>query len=349
MLGYYRISIPRFAQLAKPLHDLTKIGAPWEWGPHQMESFRLLKQALNDAQALTRPDFAKPFILDTDYSKLGIGATLSQLDTEDSQMDAEGGATGSPVKMTWEDSGSDQDLRSVESSADELERLSLLPRKLFSEESETLGMEEELTFRDWAAEDNPMVLTILAGEVIGEPTAQTQAPITPPAETLIEEESTRRPSGEEDEMVEQLTRDLDRHLGWDAQQILEAATREGAAELEEPEGFDADVLQVLKRRRNFERNGGLNTPLAESTLVERVAITILTSCPTADPEEVLKEAKKAILNMRQDCRENVIAAVRENLRARCESESSEGIAADTDAISAAQLEAFSLEDLSLKR
>ena len=270
----------------------------------------------------------------------------------DSQMDTEGGATGSPVKMTWEgasNDGGDRDSHSAESSADEQEKPPLQPRKLFAEESETLGINEEFTFGGWIAEDSPIILTILAAEPTEEQiTAQTQAPTMPPAEAPIEGGAfAQRPSGEEDEMVEQLTRDLDRHLGWDAQEILEAATREGTAEQEEPEGLDADVLQVLKRRRNFERNGGLSTPLAESTLVERVAITILTSCPAADPEEVLKEAKKAILNLRQDCRENVIAAVRENLRARCVGESSEGIAEDTDAISAAQLEAFSLEDLPL--
>ncbi|GAQ93044.1 putative retrotransposon protein [Klebsormidium nitens] len=38
MLGYNRIFVPRFAQLAKPLHDLTKIGVPFAWGPHQAVS-----------------------------------------------------------------------------------------------------------------------------------------------------------------------------------------------------------------------------------------------------------------------------------------------------------------------
>ncbi|GAQ91263.1 putative retrotransposon protein [Klebsormidium nitens] len=77
-----RIFIPRFAALAKPLHDLTKIGVPYIWGDDQERAFYLMKQALMDARALTRPDYTKPFLLDTDFSKLGIGATLSQLDDE---------------------------------------------------------------------------------------------------------------------------------------------------------------------------------------------------------------------------------------------------------------------------
>ncbi|GAQ93000.1 protein with retrovirus polyprotein and Retrovirus zinc finger-like domains [Klebsormidium nitens] len=76
-----------------------------------------------------------------------------------------------------------------------------------------------------------------------------------------------------------------------------------------------------------------------------MAITILTSCPNADPEEVLREAKKAILNMRQDCRENVIAAVRENLLSRGDQNPSEGIRDNSNEAGAAQMETFSQEHL----
>jgi hypothetical protein len=40
---------------------------------------KISMELLKDAQGLTRPDFNKPFLLDTDYSRIGIGATLSQV------------------------------------------------------------------------------------------------------------------------------------------------------------------------------------------------------------------------------------------------------------------------------
>ncbi|GAQ93473.1 hypothetical protein KFL_015570020, partial [Klebsormidium nitens] len=189
----------------------------------------------------------------------------------DSHMDLTQEDRGSPVKMTWEtvnDGASDWEDKSGEESASEREEVTFQPRKLFEEEEELLIMEEEITFQDWAAPEGLTILTILAGETTAlEPPERMQGLPEIPARARI--------VLEEEEMVEQLTRDLDRHLGLDAQQILEAATRKGEAELPEPDGFDAHVQQVLTRRRNFLRNGGVNTPLAESTLVERVAITIL--------------------------------------------------------------------------
>ncbi|GAQ93043.1 hypothetical protein KFL_012670030 [Klebsormidium nitens] len=126
----------------------------------------------------------------------------------------------------------------------------------------------------------------------------------------------------------------------------ETTALEPSEQMQGLSGIPARARTVLTRRRNFLRNGGVNTPLAESTLVERVAITILTSCPNADPEEVLREAKKAILNMRQDCRENVIAAVRENLLARGGLNPSEGIRDNSNEAGAAQMETSSLGHLS---
>jgi hypothetical protein len=50
-----------------------------KWGEHENLSIELLKDALCQTQRLTRPDFNKPSLLDTDYSRIGIGATLSQV------------------------------------------------------------------------------------------------------------------------------------------------------------------------------------------------------------------------------------------------------------------------------
>ncbi|GAQ91264.1 Ribonuclease H-like superfamily protein with retrovirus polyprotein domain [Klebsormidium nitens] len=182
--------------------------------------------------------------------------------------------------------------------------------------------------------------------------AQGSAHETPSADrfALLQTQAHEREttSTEEEEMIAMLTGNLDQHLGWDTQQILEGATRSTRADRmrKEPEGFDADVLQVLTRQRNFVRNGGYQTPLSQSTLVERVAITILTACPGVPPDEVLAEAKKAILNMREDYTENIISAVRDNLRNRSQPALSEGIEEGPAAETAASA-AFDLTNLPL--
>jgi hypothetical protein len=79
LAGYYRHFICDFAKIAKPLHGLTRGHATFTWGEHEKLSMELLKDALCQMQGLTRPDFNKPFLLDTDYSRIGIGATLSQV------------------------------------------------------------------------------------------------------------------------------------------------------------------------------------------------------------------------------------------------------------------------------
>jgi hypothetical protein len=79
LAGYYRHFIRDFAKIAKPLHSLTREQATFKWGEHEKLSMELLKDALCQTQGLTRPYFNKPFLLDTDYSRIGIGATLSQV------------------------------------------------------------------------------------------------------------------------------------------------------------------------------------------------------------------------------------------------------------------------------
>ena len=50
--------------------------------PVQQHTFETLKARLLQAHVLIHPDHTKPYMLDNDAADVGVGATLSQLDTE---------------------------------------------------------------------------------------------------------------------------------------------------------------------------------------------------------------------------------------------------------------------------
>ena len=76
--SYYRRFIPKFAELAKPLHKLTEKGQKFVWTNECNIAFEKLKSKMVESPILAHPDFSKPFILDTDASDQAIGAVLSQ-------------------------------------------------------------------------------------------------------------------------------------------------------------------------------------------------------------------------------------------------------------------------------
>ena len=82
MAGYYRKFVQNYSELARPLYDLTKKDASFIWTDDCQQSFQKLKDALVGDRVLAFPDFTKTFHLDTDASKTGIGACLSQYDDE---------------------------------------------------------------------------------------------------------------------------------------------------------------------------------------------------------------------------------------------------------------------------
>jgi len=63
MAGWYRRSINNFSSVTAPLTD----------------SFEQLKAALSNAPILENPDYSRPFLLQRDARKTGIGAVLAQL------------------------------------------------------------------------------------------------------------------------------------------------------------------------------------------------------------------------------------------------------------------------------
>ena len=66
MVGYYRSLIPNFAQIAEPLHFLTRKRTKWIWGDAQQEAFDSLKDSLTNSHVMAYPDVSKGYILYTD-------------------------------------------------------------------------------------------------------------------------------------------------------------------------------------------------------------------------------------------------------------------------------------------
>lgn len=86
LASYYRRFVPGFSTIAAPLSDLTKNNEPEKvkWTETTEIAFTTLKSWLVSDAVLMGPNYNKQFILQTDASDVGIGATLSQLDEEGS-------------------------------------------------------------------------------------------------------------------------------------------------------------------------------------------------------------------------------------------------------------------------
>ena len=84
LVGHYRHFIKGFTNIAAPLYDLTsrenkdKKSEHLDLPPEAREAFDHLKAVCLQAPILAFPDFNKPFLLETDASGKGLGAVLSQ-------------------------------------------------------------------------------------------------------------------------------------------------------------------------------------------------------------------------------------------------------------------------------
>ena len=91
LVGHYRWFIKGFTQIAQPLNEhLAGEGASREservsLSEEALEAFEALKQACMNSPVLAFTDYTKDFLLETDASKEGLGAVLSQTQ-EDGQF-----------------------------------------------------------------------------------------------------------------------------------------------------------------------------------------------------------------------------------------------------------------------
>ena len=81
LVGHYQSFIKGFTNIACPLYDVlgkeVKMG-PVDLPPEAWEAIDILKRKVQSMPVLVFPDFSKPFLLKMDASKEGLGAVLSQ-------------------------------------------------------------------------------------------------------------------------------------------------------------------------------------------------------------------------------------------------------------------------------
>lgn len=82
MSGWYQRYIAGYAGIAAPITDLLGKHPRFVWTEAAQVAFEELKDRLTSAPLLSHPDFSKPFVIQCDASKTGVGGVLYQLDDD---------------------------------------------------------------------------------------------------------------------------------------------------------------------------------------------------------------------------------------------------------------------------
>lgn len=75
--NFYRRFIKNYAAIVRPVSDLVRQKG-YQWNQDQQDSFEALKKAMTSASVLHHPKHDSEFVVTTDASKYGVGATLEQ-------------------------------------------------------------------------------------------------------------------------------------------------------------------------------------------------------------------------------------------------------------------------------
>ncbi|ESK82042.1 reverse transcriptase-rnase h-integrase [Moniliophthora roreri MCA 2997] len=76
--NFYRKFIGKYAELARPLHDLTKKTLTFEWTKRCQIAFNMLKAKFLQQLILKMPDDTQLFVIEANTSKWATGAVLQQ-------------------------------------------------------------------------------------------------------------------------------------------------------------------------------------------------------------------------------------------------------------------------------
>jgi hypothetical protein len=78
-VNFYRRFIRGFADITRPLHDLTKKDTPWTWTTKEQTAFEDLKKAVTTAPVLAFPNDSAAYRVEADSSDFATGGVLSQV------------------------------------------------------------------------------------------------------------------------------------------------------------------------------------------------------------------------------------------------------------------------------
>ena len=77
LYNYYRKFVKGYSNFTAPLTDLTKKGT-FSWNGEVEQAFKKMKEIMSNFLVLAMPNFTKPFVLECDASREGIGVVLMQ-------------------------------------------------------------------------------------------------------------------------------------------------------------------------------------------------------------------------------------------------------------------------------
>ncbi len=83
--NFYRAFIRGFADIARPLNQLTKKEQVWEWTDKQQCAFDALRTHVTEEPVFSQPKLDKPFELEVDASGFALGAVLLQRKEDNKQ------------------------------------------------------------------------------------------------------------------------------------------------------------------------------------------------------------------------------------------------------------------------
>ena len=100
--GYYRRFVKDFSSIALPLYALMKKGVEFVWMNECQEAFDELKRRLMTGPVLALPQSEGIYTLDTDASDYGLGAVLSQQQSEGERVIAYASRTMNKAERRYE-------------------------------------------------------------------------------------------------------------------------------------------------------------------------------------------------------------------------------------------------------